>query len=87
VDRDGLWFRVLVARYGLERGRLREGGRDGSAWWKEIARIMDGVGGIREGWFGDSVTRKVGDRSDNFSGPIRGWAGSLCVRGLCVCMI
>jgi hypothetical protein len=23
ADREGLWFRVLVARYGLERGRLR----------------------------------------------------------------
>jgi hypothetical protein len=48
-----------MACYGLERGRLREGGKDGSAWWREIVRIKDGVGGIRDGWFGKSVTRKV----------------------------
>ncbi|GAU11889.1 hypothetical protein TSUD_195120 [Trifolium subterraneum] len=27
VDRDSLWFRVLAACYGVERGRVREGGR------------------------------------------------------------
>ncbi|KAK2396169.1 hypothetical protein QL285_057836 [Trifolium repens] len=81
VDREGLWFRVLVARYGLEHGRLREGGRGGSAWWREIVRIRDGVGGLRDGWFGESVTRRVGDGSDTFfcSDP---WLGgiSLCER-------
>ncbi|PNX66523.1 hypothetical protein L195_g063091, partial [Trifolium pratense] len=25
VDRDGLWFRVLAARYGIEGDRLRDG--------------------------------------------------------------
>jgi hypothetical protein len=34
VDREGLWYRVLVARYGEERGRLCEAGRKGSAWWR-----------------------------------------------------
>ncbi|MCI95724.1 putative non-LTR retroelement reverse transcriptase related, partial [Trifolium medium] len=29
VDRDGLWFRVLAAIYGVEGGRLRERGREG----------------------------------------------------------
>ncbi|MCI61049.1 hypothetical protein A2U01_0082305, partial [Trifolium medium] len=42
VDREGLWFRVLVARYGLEGGRLCEGGRRGSVWWREIVRIREG---------------------------------------------
>jgi hypothetical protein len=46
VDRGGLWFRVLTARYGVERGRLRDGGRRGSSWWREIVSIRDGVGGI-----------------------------------------
>ncbi|MCI60182.1 hypothetical protein A2U01_0081437, partial [Trifolium medium] len=45
VDREGLWFRVLAARYGVEGGRLRDGGRRGSSWWREIARIKDGVDG------------------------------------------
>ncbi|MCI76102.1 hypothetical protein A2U01_0097371, partial [Trifolium medium] len=42
VDRDELWFRVLVARYGMEGGRICEGGRRGSAWWREVARIKAG---------------------------------------------
>ncbi|MCI40637.1 RNA-directed DNA polymerase (Reverse transcriptase), partial [Trifolium medium] len=46
VDTGGLWFRVLVAHYGLERGQLREGGRRGSSWWREIARIREKVDGL-----------------------------------------
>ena len=30
VDREGLWFRISVARYGLERGRLTDGGSEKS---------------------------------------------------------
>ncbi|GAU41139.1 hypothetical protein TSUD_288280 [Trifolium subterraneum] len=66
VDREGLWFRVLIARYGIERGRLREGGRSGSSWWREIVRIRDGVADIGGGWFGESVVRKVGDGVGTF---------------------
>jgi hypothetical protein len=50
VDRDNLWYRVLVARYGEDDGRLDDGGRSGSLWWKEVVKIRDGVGG-GEGWF------------------------------------
>ncbi|KAK2395676.1 hypothetical protein QL285_057389 [Trifolium repens] len=78
VDRGGLW---LVARYGMEHGRVRDGGRMGSAWWREIVRIRDGVGGIRDGWFGECVSRKVGDGTDTlfWSYP---WVGGvpLCER-------
>ncbi|GAU10297.1 hypothetical protein TSUD_420400, partial [Trifolium subterraneum] len=66
VDREGLWFRVLTARYGIERGRLREGGRSGSSWWREIVRIRDGVADIGGGWFGENVVRKVGDGVGTF---------------------
>jgi len=44
MDRDGFWYRVLVARYGEEAGRLEVGGRSVSSWWREIAKIRDGVG-------------------------------------------
>ncbi|CAJ2652040.1 unnamed protein product [Trifolium pratense] len=64
VDREGLWFRVLAARYGVERGRLRDGGRRGSMWWREIVSIRDGVGESEGGWFGEQVVRIVGDGSD-----------------------
>ncbi|MCI65581.1 endonuclease/exonuclease/phosphatase family protein, partial [Trifolium medium] len=49
VDRGGLWFRVLAARYGVERGCLREGRWNWSSWWREIVRIRDGVGDLGGG--------------------------------------
>ncbi|CAJ2632912.1 unnamed protein product [Trifolium pratense] len=64
VDREGLWFRVLAARYGVEGGRLRDGGRRGSSWWREIARIREGVDESGGRWFGEHVVRRVGDGSD-----------------------
>ncbi|GAU49945.1 hypothetical protein TSUD_408400 [Trifolium subterraneum] len=65
VDREGLWFRVLAARYGVERGRLREGGRRGSVWWRELECIREG-GELGGSWFGELVSKKVGDGSDTF---------------------
>ncbi|CAJ2631793.1 unnamed protein product [Trifolium pratense] len=66
VDREGLWFRVLAGRYGVERGRLCEGGARGSTWWRELARIQDGGGEAGIGWFRECVVRQVGDESDTF---------------------
>ncbi|GAU47037.1 hypothetical protein TSUD_239950 [Trifolium subterraneum] len=66
VERDSLWFRVLAARYGLERGRLCAGGPRGSMWWRELVRIRDGGGELGGGWFGEHIRRKVGDGSDTF---------------------
>ncbi|MCI17770.1 putative non-LTR retroelement reverse transcriptase related protein, partial [Trifolium medium] len=79
VDREGLWYRVLVARYGEERGRLREGRRRGSSWWREIVRIREGVGVLGGGWFGESVSRRVGDGLDTFfwTDP---WLGEISLR-------
>ncbi|MCI81228.1 putative non-LTR retroelement reverse transcriptase related, partial [Trifolium medium] len=45
MDREVLWFRVLAARYGVEGGRVKEGGRRGSTWWREIVRIREGADG------------------------------------------
>ncbi|PNX93385.1 cytochrome p450, partial [Trifolium pratense] len=78
VDRDGLWFRVLAARYKVDRGRLREGDLRGSSWWREIVRIRDGGGELGGGWFGEHISKKLGDGSDTFSGPIPGLIGPLC---------
>ncbi|CAJ2669290.1 unnamed protein product [Trifolium pratense] len=66
VDREGLWFRVLAGRYGVERGRLCEGGARGSTWWRELARIREGGGEAGRGWFTEGVLRQVGDGSDTF---------------------
>ncbi|GAU37050.1 hypothetical protein TSUD_207560 [Trifolium subterraneum] len=66
MDREGLWFRVLTARYGVKRGRLLDGGRRGSSWWREITRIRDGGGELGGWWFGEFISKKVGDGSDTF---------------------
>jgi len=31
VDREGLWFKVLAARYGVAGGHLNQGGKDCSS--------------------------------------------------------
>ncbi|CAJ2635537.1 unnamed protein product [Trifolium pratense] len=66
MDKKSLWFRVLAGRYGVERGRLCEGGACGSTWWRELARIRDGGGEAGGGWFREYVSRKVGDGFDTF---------------------
>jgi len=41
VDRDGLWYKVLVACYGQEGGILMEGGWWASSCWRDVARVRD----------------------------------------------
>ncbi|XP_024640465.1 uncharacterized protein [Medicago truncatula] len=55
VEKESLWYRVLVARYGEEGGRLLDGGRTASAWWRAIATLHS------EAWFGTNVKRSVGN--------------------------
>ncbi|XP_024640828.1 uncharacterized protein [Medicago truncatula] len=81
LERDALWRKVLVARYGVEDGSLEDGGRSCSSWWREIVRIRDGIGEGGEGWFGSCVRRRVGDGADtDFWRDC--WCGDvpLCVR-------
>ncbi|MCH81957.1 kinesin-like protein [Trifolium medium] len=81
VDKGGLWFRVLAARYGVEKWCVRAGGRSGSSWWREIVRIRDGVDDLGGGWFGESILKKVGDGSEAFFWTDTWLDGSpLCVR-------
>ena len=68
VDRDGLWFKVLSSRYGEEGGCIRDGGRRGSVWWREIVRIQEGIGVEGGSWFKESVTKRVGNGGLN---PLR----------------
>lgn len=73
VDRDSLWFRVLVARNGMEDGFLRVGGRDGSVWWWNIAGLRS------KGWFFNNVSRLLGDGTNVlFWTDI--WLGELSLR-------
>jgi len=81
VDRGGLWYRVLVARYGEVAGKLEVGGRSVSTWWRELAKIRDGVEGVGGSWFADSVVCKVG-KGTNVSFWKDRWLGKvpLCQR-------
>jgi len=56
MDREGMWFRLLAARYGLERGRLKVAGLEGLVWWRDIASIRDGGGSVLGGWFLDNLS-------------------------------
>jgi len=44
IDKEGLWYRVLKARYGEVGGRLQEGGNQSSLWWRMICRVCEGSG-------------------------------------------
>jgi len=54
VDRESLWFRLLVVRYDLVEGRLLARSREGSMWWREIAAICDCHGSKVGCWFSDN---------------------------------
>ncbi|KEH26926.1 hypothetical protein MTR_6g079500 [Medicago truncatula] len=41
--------------------RLGVGGRSVSSWWKEVAKIRDGVGEDDGGWFAGRVSKWLGD--------------------------
>jgi len=55
VELDSLWYRVLTVRYSVEDGRLCEGGRDVSVWWRDICTLRV------DGWFHSHVSRSIGD--------------------------
>ena len=78
VDRGGFWYRVLVARYGESDGRLEVGGRSVSKWWRELAKISDGVGEGGGGWLSDRVFRRVGNGRNTLFWTDR-WVGDVSV--------
>ena len=61
MDRGGLCYKVLLSRYGEERGWIREGDRLGSAWWKDIVRIREGIGVEGGSWFEESISIRLGN--------------------------
>jgi len=59
-EQEGLWYRVLKARYGEEGGRWKEGGVDCSVWWRMVSVIRSGVGTGEGRWFEENVRKVVG---------------------------
>lgn len=44
MDQGWLWFKVMVAKYGVEGGQVRRGGILSFVWWKDIYDIFEGGG-------------------------------------------
>lgn len=45
----------------------RVGGvRNGSSWWREVARICDGVGVDGGRWYEECIVRKIGNETFTF---------------------
>lgn len=61
VDKEGLWYRMLKARYGEVGGRIQEGVRRASGWWRTMCEIREGVGSGVGNWFVDNTRRVVGN--------------------------
>jgi len=65
VDRGGMWYRVLWARYGEEG--VAEGGWQGCVGVVEgYSEESYGVGLIVGSWFEDNLQKEVGNRGDTF---------------------
>ncbi|GAU29128.1 hypothetical protein TSUD_58940 [Trifolium subterraneum] len=77
---QGVGSSIWVGERPAERGRGR-----GSSWWREIAKIRDGVGGFGSGWFRESVVKRVGNGAETFfrtdpwvgGSPLCEWFGRL----------
>jgi len=66
VDKEGLWYRVLKARYGEVGGKIQGGGREVSGWWRMMCKVREGVGLGVGNWFNDNIRRVVGNGSGTF---------------------
>jgi hypothetical protein len=57
---------VLKARYREVGGRVQEGGRHASRWWRIMCLVRDGVGSGVGSWFDDNTRRVVGNGGNTF---------------------
>ena len=61
------------------RGRLKEGARDSSLWWRMVSSIRGGVELVDGSWFEDNVCRVVGGGGSTFFG-LDNWVGGVPLR-------
>jgi len=59
VDREGLWFRLLAARYGLERGQLLAGGVRVRCCGRIL--LASGMVVVLRSWFPNNLQLHVGN--------------------------
>jgi hypothetical protein len=58
--REGLWFKVLVAKYGVEDGFVSGGGLKASVWWKDLASVKEGCRLFVGRSVDDNISRVMG---------------------------
>ena len=57
-----MWFKVLIARYAMDDGRVREGRQSGSSWWNQLLAVRKRDDGLEVGqWFDNNLVQVVGD--------------------------
>ena len=61
MDKEGLWYRVLMDQYGEVGGQIREGYKHALVWWNMICRVREGVGMGVGRWFDENVRMVVGN--------------------------
>jgi len=66
VDKEELWYRLLLPIYREEGGHLKKGGRNSSAWWRVMVDICDGLEMIVGSWFDDNIRRVVEDGGSTY---------------------
>ena len=66
MDKEGLLYRVVKARYGEVGGSIMEGGRNASRWWRMICNVREGRGAAVDSWFDKNIRRVVGDGRNTF---------------------
>ncbi|GAU45198.1 hypothetical protein TSUD_139030 [Trifolium subterraneum] len=59
--REGMWCKVLKAKYGLIDDQVDSGGSRYSRWWKDTISIRNGDDADGGSWFGDHIERIVGN--------------------------
>ena len=79
TDRDGLWYRVLKARYDEEGGRFMERGQLSSRWWRTICEVKRGVGLGVDSCFDDNSSQVLGDGSSTYFWTDN-WVGGVPLR-------
>jgi hypothetical protein len=66
VDKEGLWYRILKARYGEVGGCIMDGGRNASRWWRMICNVKEGRCAAVDRLFDNNIRRMVGDGRKTF---------------------
>jgi hypothetical protein len=74
VKREGLWFKILIAKYGMEDGRILGGCSKVSRWWRDLNCVRGGGCEYWHRWFDDTIFWKdkwladviIGDKCERF---------------------